>query len=95
LLLPSFDDLLRSDLAKGVALGIGAALLIPVAATVLAPVLRPMARTALKAGPLAFARGRETVAELGELMGDMDGRDPGRAACRARRGSGRRRSGST
>lgn len=67
----SVDDLLRSDLVKGVALGVGAALLIPVAATALAPVLRPMGRTALKAGVLAFERARETAAELGEMVEDM------------------------
>jgi hypothetical protein len=67
----SLDDMFRSDLGKGIALGIGAALLVPVAATVLAPVLKPAARTALKAGMLAFERGRETFAELGEMMEDM------------------------
>lgn len=67
----SIEDMFRSDLGKGIALGIGAALLIPVAANVLAPVLKPVARTALKAGMLAFERGRETLAELGEMMEDM------------------------
>ena len=40
----------ESDLTKGLALGVGLALLIPVAFTTLAPVLRPVARDAMKAG---------------------------------------------
>lgn len=60
-----------NDLAKGVALGIGAALLIPVAATSLAPILRPLAREAIKAGVRTVELGREKMAEAGELIEDV------------------------
>jgi hypothetical protein len=60
-----------SDLSKGIALGIGAALILPIAATTLAPALRPFARSAIKAGILALEKGREASAELGEALEDL------------------------
>lgn len=59
------------DLIKGAALGVGVALLVPVAIVALAPVLRPLARTALKTGIMAYEKGRETLEELGETIDDV------------------------
>lgn len=59
------------DLIKGAALGIGVALLVPVAMVALAPVLKPLARSALKTGMLAYEKGREAVEELGETLDDV------------------------
>ena len=56
------------DLIKGIALGIGVAMLVPVAIATLAPVIRPMARQALKAGVLAYEKAREAVELIGGLM---------------------------
>ena len=61
----------NEDLIKGAALGVGVALLVPVALVALAPVIRPFARTALKAGLLAYEKGRETLEELGETFEDV------------------------
>ncbi len=66
-----FDALLKSDLARSVAIGVGAVILVPVAVKVLAPILRPLARSTLKAGIMAYEKGREAVAELGEVMDDL------------------------
>lgn len=63
--------LLNNDVAKGVAIGIGAALLAPLAFVALSGVGRPAARAAIKAGLLVFDKGRETVAELGEVVEDL------------------------
>jgi hypothetical protein len=52
-------------------LGVGLAVLVPIAATAMAPMLRPMARSALKAGMIALERGREAAAELGEMVEDV------------------------
>jgi hypothetical protein len=63
--------LLKSEAMKNVAVGLGIAVLVPLAVRVLAPVLRPLARSTLKAGILAYEKGRETVAELGEVVDDL------------------------
>jgi hypothetical protein len=61
----------RDDLLKGAALGLGAALLIPVVFTALAPMIRPLARSAMRAGILAYEKGREAVEEFGEVVDDL------------------------
>lgn len=62
----ALDDVLKGNLLVGVVVG--------VAATALAPVLlaagRPLLRSAVKAGILMYERGRESVAELRELVED-------------------------
>ncbi|MGD8842157.1 MAG: DUF5132 domain-containing protein [Gammaproteobacteria bacterium] len=61
----------NDDFIKGAALGLGVAILVPVAVAVLMPVIRPMARSALKAGIFAYEKGRETLAEFGETVDDI------------------------
>jgi hypothetical protein len=61
----------NEDLLKGAALGVGVALLVPVAMIALAPVIRPLARTALKSGLMVYEKGRETLEELGETFDDV------------------------
>jgi hypothetical protein len=58
-------------LARGVLIGVTAAVLIPVAAVALAPYWRPAARSALKLGILALEKAREAGAELTELVEDV------------------------
>ena len=60
-----------NDFAKGIALGVGVALLVPVAAIALAPVIRPVARDAIKIGARAIERGREVLAETTEMVEDI------------------------
>jgi hypothetical protein len=69
--MPLPQDLVKNDLVKGVAIGIGLALLVPVAVAALAPVLKPAVRAALKAGLVAMEKGREMLAELGETVQDV------------------------
>ncbi|MGB5519643.1 MAG: DUF5132 domain-containing protein [Gammaproteobacteria bacterium] len=59
------------EVSKGVALGIGAAILIPVAIKMLAPVLKPVARSAVKNGIRAIEKGREILSETSEKMEDL------------------------
>jgi len=65
------EDFFKGGLGKGIAIGIGAALLAPVVLPVLAKAGRPLARAAIKSGILLFEKGRETVAELGEVAEDL------------------------
>jgi hypothetical protein len=66
-----FDDFFNQDTAKGLAIGIGAAVLAPVAVSVLSGFGRPMARAAIKSGIIVYERGRETMAEVGEVFDDL------------------------
>ena len=61
----------NDDLLKGVAIGIGAAILVPVVIAALVPVVKPLARSAMKSGILAYEKLRETVEEFGETVEDM------------------------
>jgi hypothetical protein len=66
-----FDNLLEGGAARGLAIGIGAAVLVPIALPVLATVGKPVARAAIKTGILMYEKGRETVAEFTEVMEDL------------------------
>jgi hypothetical protein len=61
----------NDDLLKGVAIGIGAAILVPVTIAALLPIVKPLARSAMKSGILAYEKLRETVEEFGETVEDM------------------------
>lgn len=64
---------MSSDLLKGgnlftvAAIGIGASVLGPV----IGPALRPMAKSLIKGGLIAYDQGRAALAELGERTSDM------------------------
>ena len=61
----------NDDLMKGVAIGLGAALLVPVVISALLPIVKPMARSALKMGIQAYEKTRETVDEISETVDDL------------------------
>ena len=69
--MPLINDLLKGDSGKGLAIGIGAAILVPVAFAVLSGAARPVARAAVKSGILLYEKGREKAAEFGEVMDDL------------------------
>lgn len=61
----------RSGLVTGLALSLGAMLLSPVLRPALARWGRPATKAVLKGGLVAFAAGRERVAEASETLSDM------------------------
>jgi hypothetical protein len=66
-----WEDVLESDVTKVVAIGAGAALLIP---NLLPAVLRagkPVVKAAIKGGLLVYEKGREAFAEAGEVAEDI------------------------
>lgn len=65
--MPSIDDVLKSDIARGAAIGVGVA----TAAAFLLPAVRPVARAVLKTGLVCFERSRELIAEAGEAFEDL------------------------
>jgi hypothetical protein len=65
------SDFLKNPIVRNTAIGIGVAVLVPLAAKSLAPLVRPVARSALKIGVVTYEKGRETLAEFGEILDDM------------------------
>ena len=63
----AFSNLFKSDVGKGIAIGLG----IGAVGLVLVPALRPAAKAALKSGILLFEKGREMAAEAGEALEDI------------------------
>jgi hypothetical protein len=60
-------DLLKSDIAKGIAIGVG----IGAVALVVFPALRPAAKAAIRSGILAAEKGRVLVVEAMESLEDL------------------------
>lgn len=69
--LPKLDQLFQNDLARGVALGMSAALVAAAAIPVVVSVTRPLARAAIKSGLLMLEKGREAMSEAGEHFEDL------------------------
>jgi hypothetical protein len=66
-----FDNGLKGNILSGLAIGIGAAVLAPAVAPVLASIAKPLAKAAIKGGMLLYEKGREAVAEAGEMVEDI------------------------
>lgn len=62
---------MNRDMVRGLALGVGVGLLAPVMFPALSRVMKPTVQAAIRAGVVAWERGRETLAELGEYAEDM------------------------
>ncbi len=69
--MPNFQDLFKSDVTRGAALGVGAALVAVAAIPAIIVATRPVARVALKSGLLLLEKGREAIAEAGEHFEDL------------------------
>lgn len=62
------EDLLKGSTVTGVAVGLGALLLAPSVLPAVGRVVRPALKAAIKGGMVFY---RETVAEIGEVAGDL------------------------
>ena len=69
--MPALDNLLKNETAKGVAIGLGAALVGVAAIPTVIMVGRPLARVAIKSGLLFLEKGREAMAEATESLEDL------------------------
>lgn len=61
----------RSDILKGLAIGLGVAAAAPVVIASLFGASRPLARAAIKSGIILFEKGREAAAEFAEVVEDL------------------------
>ncbi len=62
---------LKGNILTGLAIGIGAAVLAPAVIPVIAGVAKPVVKAAIKGGLVLFEKGKETFAELGEVVEDL------------------------
>jgi hypothetical protein len=69
--MPNFQDIFKNDVARGAALGVGAALVAFAAIPAIVAATRPLVRVAVKSSLLLLEKGREVVAEAGEHMEDI------------------------
>jgi len=65
------NDFLNNPTVRNTLIGIGVAILVPIVARAVAPFVRPVARSALKMGVVTYEKGREAIAEFGEIVDDM------------------------
>jgi len=65
------EDVFKGNILTGLAVGVGVAVLAPVIAPILSSVGKPLAKSLIKSGMVLYERGRETVAELGEVFEDL------------------------
>jgi hypothetical protein len=84
-----FEDLIKGgNIVTGLAMGVGFALLAPV----VKPFVRPLAKSAIKAGVAAYEQGRVAIAELSEQAGDMVAEARSEIEEEAAKGKGRKSS---
>src|ERR1700722_10419946 len=62
------EDVFRGSTVTGLAVGVGALLLAPTVLPAVGRVMRPAVKAAIKGGMVFY---RETVAEVGEMAGDL------------------------
>ena len=65
------EEMFKGNIGSGLAVDIGAAVVAPLLAPVMGVVVRPLAKTVIKAGLLAADSGLEGLARLNEAIGDM------------------------
>jgi len=65
------DDVLKGNVVTGLAIGIGAAVVAPLVIPVVASVAKPVVKAAIKGGLILYERGKETFAELSEVVEDL------------------------
>lgn len=66
-----FDNLLKANIAFGLAIGVGAAVVAPIVLPIAARAARPIGKELLKAGYFLYEKGRDGSAELGEMVEDV------------------------
>lgn len=66
-----FDNILEGNVATGLAIGIGLAILGPIVVPRIANVAAPIAKAAIKSGVQLYERGKETIAGIYEITEDI------------------------
>jgi hypothetical protein len=67
----AIQDIIKSNMATGIAVGLGVMVLAPVLLPALARIVKPVAKAMIKSGFIFYEKTRETFAELGEMAEDL------------------------
>ena len=67
----AIQDMFKNNIVAVLGIGIVAAVLVPIALPVVARAAKPFAKALVKSGIIVYEKGREAVAELGEVMEDV------------------------
>ncbi len=67
----AIEDWFEGNIGTGLAVGLGVAVLGPLLRPLVAGVVRPAAKMAIRGGIYAYDRGREAVAQMNESAHDM------------------------
>jgi polyhydroxyalkanoate synthesis regulator phasin len=65
------DDITKNKLLTGLAIGVGASILLPKLLPVLEEAAKPLAKGLMKSGLLFYEKGKEVVAEISETTEDL------------------------
>jgi hypothetical protein len=65
------QDMFKGNIVTVLGIGLVAAVLVPIALPVVARAAKPLAKALVKSGIIIYEKGREAVAELGEVMEDV------------------------
>jgi hypothetical protein len=65
------QDMFKGNVVAVLGIGIVAAVLVPIALPVVARAANPLAKAMVKSGIIVYEKGREAIAELGEVMEDV------------------------
>ena len=66
-----FSNGLKSNIFTGLAMGIGVAVLAPTVLPILVGAAKPLVKAAIKGGIVLYDRGKESFAEVSEVVEDM------------------------
>jgi hypothetical protein len=67
-----FEDMFKGgNIVTGVAIAVGAAVIVPLVAPAVGGMLRPLAKAVIKGGLVAYDYGRQAVAQAGEMASDL------------------------
>ena len=66
-----FDNGLKGNIFSGLAIGIGVAVLAPAILPILVGAAKPLVKAAIKGGIVLYDRGKESFAEVGEVVEDL------------------------
>lgn len=67
----AIQDMFKGNVAMGLAVGLAAAVLVPIVLPVVVRAAKPVAKAIIKTGLIVYEKGRESLAEAGEVMEDM------------------------
>lgn len=67
----AIQDIFKGNAAVTLAIGLAGAVLIPIVLPVVARAVRPLAKAVIKSGLIVYEKGRESFAEMGEVVEDM------------------------